>query len=106
MPGASVTKKYVTEDETNAWGFTYSTRLVWYPLNPEWGACGRSFWDRRRSGSNPEYKTGVRWEPNQHAAWAITYGQEFNGNQCAGIERGVMIFTPQFACIGPCKIKR
>lgn len=105
MPGASVTKYYETENKTNALGFTYSTRLAWYPLDPKWGIVGEVFGTEGEVVAIPEYKIGIRWEPNKHFTWALTYGQEFNGTQGSGFEVGVMIFTPQFACFGPCKTK-
>lgn len=103
MPGASVTKHYDTDDETNAWGFTYSTRLAWYPWNPVGAIVGEVFGTEGEVYAKPEYKIGFRWEPNQYITWALTYGQEFDGTEGAGFELGIMIFTPPFACIGPCK---
>lgn len=105
MPGASVTKEYQRDDEHNAWGFTYSTRLAWYPTSPVWAIVGEVFGTEGEVYAKPEYKIGVRWEPNQHITWAVTYGQEFNGTEGGGFEVGIMIFTPQFACFGPCKMK-
>jgi hypothetical protein len=105
MPGASVTRQYGTNKEPNAWGLTYSTRLAWYPLNPIWAIVGEVFGTEGDVYAKPEYKIGLRWEPNKYINWAFTYGQEFNGNEGAGFEIGVMIFTPQFACFGPCKMK-
>jgi hypothetical protein len=40
----------------------------------------------------PEYKFGWRWEPSQYAVFALTYGNEINGNNGAGFEFGVMLF--------------
>jgi hypothetical protein len=101
MPGASVTKNYGAE-QTTAWGFTYSTRLAWYPFHPEWGLVGEVFGTEGEVTTIPEYKIGVRWEPSQYFTLAATYGQEFNGKNGAGFEIGAMIFTPQFACFGGC----
>lgn len=106
MPGASITKQYDAEDEENALGFTYSTRLAWYPSNPEWAIVGEVFGTEGEVVAIPEYKIGLRWEPNYNITWAFTYGQEFNGTEGAGFELGIMIFTPQFACFGPCKGKQ
>lgn len=103
MPGGSVTRKYQTEEENNAWGFTYSTRLAWYPIDPIWSIVGEVFGTEGEVYAKPEYKIGLRWEPDPHFTWAFTYGQEFNGTEGAGLEVGLMIFTPQFACFGPCK---
>jgi hypothetical protein len=36
---------------------------------------------------------------------ALTYGGKFDGEQGAGVELGVMLFSPPFFCIGTCKKK-
>ncbi len=100
MPGASLTRHYGAE-ETNAYAFTYSTRLAWYP-NTKWSIVGEVFGSAGKSGSLPEFKFGPRWEPSQYAVFALTYGNEFNGNNGAGFEFGVMLFTPPFACLAGC----
>ena len=102
MPGASVTTNYGV-DETTAWAFTYSTRLAWAPFRkPIWNFVGEVFGTEGENTSIPEYKVGVRYEPSKYAVFAITYGQEFNGKNGAGFEFGIMLFTPQFACLGGC----
>jgi hypothetical protein len=101
MPGASVTNNY-GQTETTAWAFTYSTRLAWYPFNPEWSAVGEVFGTEGDQTAIPEYRIGVRWEPSQYAVFALTYGQEFNGNSGSGFEFGIMLFSPPFACFGGC----
>lgn len=101
MPGVTVTRKYGDEQST-AWGFSYSTRLAWYPFDMRWGLVGEVFGSEGEHYVQPEFKIGVRWEPSQYFTIAGTYGQEFNGTNGAGFELGVMIFTPQFACIGGC----
>jgi len=106
MPGASFTKNYgVTE--TTAWGFTYSTRLAWYPFDPRWSAVGEVFGTEGENKAIPEYRLGVRWEPSQHAVFALSYGQEFNGKEGAGFEFGIMLFSPPFVCFKGCnKVKK
>jgi len=104
MPGASMTRKYGPE-KTNAWAFTYSTRMAWYPVTPQWSIVGEIFGAEGQRIAKPEYKIGWRFEPTQFAVFAITYGNKFNGTKGAGFEIGVMLFTPQFACFGPCKVK-
>ncbi|ULQ57779.1 hypothetical protein KJS94_06155 [Flavihumibacter rivuli] len=101
MPGASMTKDYGDEEKT-AFSFTYSTRIAWYPLNPETSIVGEVFGTVGETKSIPEYKIGLRWEPSQFAVFALTYGQEFNGTNGAGFEFGIMLFTPPFACLGGC----
>lgn len=102
MPGASVTRHYGAE-ETTAWDFTYSTRLAWYCFGPELAIVGEVFGAEGEADAIPEYKTELRWEPNQHVVLAISYGDEFNGTNGAGLEFGVMLFTPPLACLGGCK---
>jgi hypothetical protein len=104
MPGASVTKNY-GPDSTTAWGFTYSTRVAWYPFDYKWSLVGEVFGTEGGVTAIPEYKIGVRWEPSQYAVFAITYGQEFNGTGGAGFEFGIMLFSPPFLCFKGCNKK-
>jgi hypothetical protein len=101
MPGASVSKNYGT-DQTTAWGFTYSTRLAWYPFDPKWSAVGEVFGTQGGNEAIPEYKAGIRWEPSQYAVFAVTYGKEFKGSEGARFEIGIMLFSPPFICIKGC----
>jgi len=102
MPGASVTYNYGVDDVT-AGSFTYSTRVAWYPWNPELSLVGEVFGAEGRAPAPPEYKIGPRWEPTPYAVFALTYGDEFDGNNGSGFEFGIMLFTPPFACLGGCK---
>jgi hypothetical protein len=95
MPGASVTRDYGYGGNT-AWAFTYSTRAAWYCFGPEASIVGEVFGSAGEARNIPEYKIGVRWEPNQHVVWALTYGEEFDGPNGAGLEIGVMLFSPPF----------
>jgi hypothetical protein len=95
MPGASVTRNYGA-DETTAAAFTYSTRLAWYPTDPELAIVGEVFGSEGKTEAIPEYKVGLRWEPNLNVVLALTYGAEFDGPNGAGFEFGVMLFTPPF----------
>ena len=99
MPGTSYTINY-QDKGSPAWAFTYSSRLAWYPFNPELSIVGEVFGCAGESISPPEYKTGLRWEPSQYACFALTYGHEFNGTNGAGFEFGIMLFTPPFCGIG------
>lgn len=101
MPGTSVTVNY-GEDKTTAWSFTYSSRIAWYPWGPKGSFVGELFGAEGGAASLPEYKLGMRWEPTPYAVFAVTYGNEFRGNNGAGFELGVMLFTPPFACLGGC----
>src|SRR5436190_5575306 len=102
MPGASITYNYGREDVT-AGSFTYSTRVAWYCFSPELAVVGEVFGAEGAAHAPPEYKIGPRWEPNPYVVFALTYGDEFDGNNGAGFEFGIMLFTPPFACLGGCK---
>ena len=104
MPGTCMTLNY-GPDKITSWSFTYSTRLAWYVFGPKLSVVGEVFGSTGESGAIPEYKAGFRWEPSQYAVFAITYGQEFNGNNGAGFEFGIMLFSPPFVCFGGCKTK-
>jgi hypothetical protein len=95
MPGASVTWNF-GEDERTAPSFTYSTRLAWYPFDMEKALVGEVFGSEGEVRAIPEYKVGLRWEPNLSVVFALTYGAEFDGPNGAGFEFGVMMFTPPF----------
>lgn len=101
MPGASVTLKYGAE-ETTALAFTYSTRLAWYPFDPTISIVGEIYGSEGDVDAKPEYRAGLRWEPNQNVVIAVTYDDELGGNNGAGFEIGGMFFTPPFLCIGGC----
>jgi hypothetical protein len=101
MPGTSATINY-GDDKTTAWAFTYATRLAWYPIGPKGALVGEVFGAEGQAPALPEYKIGLRWEPSPYAVFAITWGQEFRGNNGAGLEFGVMLFTPPFVCLGGC----
>jgi hypothetical protein len=99
MPGVSVTRDFGEENNT-AWAFTYSTRMAYFPFNPELSVVGEVFGSEGEVYARPEYKVGLRWEPNQYSVFALTFGDEFHGTNGAGFEIGVMLFTPPFCGIG------
>ena len=98
MPGALYNSSYGTEGKP-AWGFTYSSRLAYYPFSPKWSVVGEVFGSAGVAYAAPEYKVGIRWEPNLHAVFAMTYGREFTGTEGAQFEIGIMLFTPPFCCL-------
>jgi hypothetical protein len=102
MPGASVTRDFGDNSETVG-AFTYSTRLAWYPMSSKLALVGEAYGAEGEAELNPEYKAGLRWEPNDHANFALTYGGKFDGSHGSGFEIGVMLFTPPFACFGRCR---
>jgi len=100
MPGASMTTDFGQEN-TTAWVFTYATRLAWYPTAPTWSVVGEVVGAEGDGTSPPEYRVGFRWEPNPAAVFAITYDDEFKGNNDgAGWEIGMMLFSPPFFGVG------
>jgi hypothetical protein len=99
MPGASVTRDY-GESGTTVGAFTYATRLAWYPFNPQLAIVGEVYGAEGGAEAIPEYRVGLRWEPSQYAVFALSYDDEFDGTKGAGIEFGIMLFTPPFARLG------
>ena len=83
-------------NKKTAWGFTYSTRLAVYKIIPQSAIVGEIYGTAGELYSEPEYKIGIRWEPNNTVVPAITYGSELNGNPGPGFEIGVVIFSPPF----------
>jgi hypothetical protein len=99
MPGFNMTRNYGFE-QTTAWSFTYSTRVAYNPWGPKFSFVGEVFGSEGETGTIPEFKAGLRYDVSQYATFAITYGQEFGGNQGAGLEIGAMLFTPPFVKLG------
>jgi hypothetical protein len=95
MPGWSVTREFGASG-TTVGAFTYATRLAWYPMNMTWSVVGEVYGAKGQTEAIPEYRVGLRWEPNQYAVLALTYDAEFAGGNGAGVELGVMLFTPPF----------
>jgi hypothetical protein len=103
MPGFTFNTNY-GKTQTTAWGFTYSTRVAYYPFNPTWSVVSEVFGTEGQTYSVPEFKGGLRWEPSQYAVFAFTYGHELPGNHGAGFEFGIMLFSPPFVCFNGCKV--
>lgn len=95
MPGALVDFDYGNDKET-AWGFTWSTRVAVYKIIPKTAIVGELYGTEGEVSSKPEYKVGLRWEPNDYIIPAITYGARLDGGKGAGFEIGIVIFSPPF----------
>lgn len=95
MPGALVDLDYGNNKET-AWGFTYNTRVAVYKVIPQTAIVAELYGTEGQAYSKPEYKVGLRWEPNSFIVPAISYGACFDGSPGAGFEIGIMIFSPPF----------
>jgi hypothetical protein len=104
MPGASYTRDTGSNAEVG-WAFTYSTRVGWYPGGPKIAIVGEVFGGVGDVTTPAEFKAGLRWEPNQYTTFAFTYGQEFTSSLGAGLQAGMMLFTPPFFCIQGCSTK-
>ncbi|HUM00681.1 MAG TPA: hypothetical protein VL084_00220 [Thermoanaerobaculia bacterium] len=101
MPGWSATLDSEGKGNT-AWAFTYSTRLAWNPVGPQWAIVGEVYGAVGEAKLDPEFRIGLRYEPNVHVNIAFTYDQMFNGSPGAGWEIGVMLFSPPFLCFSGC----
>lgn len=99
-PGAVYNREYGTE-KSSAWGFSYSARAAVYKVIPHSAIVGEVYGVEGEAYADPEYKVGVRWESPSIVA-ALTYSGNFHGSRAAGIELGVMVFTPPFLCFGGC----
>ncbi|MFN6116050.1 MAG: hypothetical protein ACK6A5_16175 [Flavobacteriales bacterium] len=56
----------------------------------------------RVGAGSPSEDPAQVWD--QYTTFALTYGAEFDGGPNGpGIEFGIMLFTPPFACLGGCK---
>jgi hypothetical protein len=102
MPGASATLSYPRDGDV-AWAFTYSSRLAWYPFSPKLALVGEVYGAAGGATVSPDYRAGLRWEPDVYTNIALTYGGKFDGGQGTGVEIGIMLFSPPFFCIGTCK---
>ncbi len=95
MPGALVDFDY-GDNSSTAWGFTWASRMAIYKIIPKTAIVVEAYGTEGKAYSKPEYKVGLRWEPNDYIIPAISYGACFDGSKAAGIEFGIIIFTPQF----------
>lgn len=95
MPGAMVDFDYGNNKET-AFGFTWSTRFAISKIIPKTSIVGELYGTEGEVYSKPEYKVGLRYEPNDFIIPAITYGACLDGTNGSGFEIGVIIFTPQY----------
>lgn len=102
MPGASATLSYPRDGDV-AWAFTYSSRLAWYPFSPKLSLVGEVYGAAGQATVSPDYRAGLRWEPDVYTNIALTYGGRFDGGAGTGVELGIMLFSPPFFCIGTCK---
>ena len=95
MPGATVDLEYGATKEA-AWAFTYSSRLNIYKIIPQTAIVAEIYGTEGQIYSKPEYKVGLRWEPNSYIIPALTYGNNVSGTGGAGFEIGIIIFSPQY----------
>ncbi|NJN26359.1 MAG: hypothetical protein HC819_10455 [Cyclobacteriaceae bacterium] len=95
MPGGMI--DFNTKDTNEiALGFTWSSRVAIYKIIPKTAIVAEVYGTEGQASSKPEYKIGLRWEPNDFIVPAISYSSQLSGGYGAGLEIGVVIFTPQF----------
>lgn len=92
LPGATVNFNHNDADNT-AWGFTYSSRMALYKIIPQSAIVAEVFGTAGEAYSPLSYRAGVRWE-SKHWIIALTYSRAFDDTYGAGIEFGLMYFTP------------
>lgn len=92
MPGGLVDFEYGADKKT-AWGFSYSTRLAIYKVIPKTAIVGELYGAEGEAYSKPEFKVGLRWEPNDYIVPAFTYGACLDGSKGAGFEIGPTILN-------------
>lgn len=95
MPGALVDFDHGNNNKT-AWGFTYSTRVAIYKVIPKTAIVAEFYGTEGDVHSTPEYRVGLRWEPNDYIVPAITYGAAIDGSRGPGVEIGVVVFSSAF----------
>lgn len=95
MPGGMVDFNPKNGAQT-AWGFTWSSRLGIYKIIPKTAIVIEAYGTEGKASSPPEYKIGLRWEPNDFIVPAISYSSQMRGGYGAGFEIGVVIFSTQF----------
>lgn len=94
-PGAMLNIDYKKNKES-AWGFTYSTRLTINEIIPKLNLVAEIYGTEGKAYSNPEFKAGLQWVPNDFIVPALTFGSQLNGISGAGFEIGVFILSPPF----------
>lgn len=94
-PGFSA--NYGNAFDGTAWNFTYAARIAWIKGLGNWSPVAEVFGAEGDAGSDPQYKAGLRWEPNDNFRFAVTYGGGFGDHDGAGLEVGVILVTV------PCK---
>lgn len=95
MPGAMVDFNSKDKGEV-ACGFTWSSRVAVYKIIPKTAIVMEAYGTEGKASSQPEYKLGLRWEPNDFIVPAISYSSQFGRGYGAGLEIGIVIFSPQF----------
>ncbi|HEX9230139.1 MAG TPA: hypothetical protein VF885_26355 [Arthrobacter sp.] len=100
-PGVTLNTMYGDETTTKA-GLTYSTRMAWYGVVPKSAIVGEVFGTAGGAYAPIQYRAGLRWEPSYTFVGAVSWAQGFNGSKSGGLEVGIMIFSPPFACLKGC----
>lgn len=77
------------------WDFTYAARIAWIKGMGNWSPIIEAFGSEGDVGSDPQYKAGFRWEPNDNFRFAVTYNDSFDSDDAdgAGLEIGIIMVT-------------
>jgi hypothetical protein len=70
---------------------------------PKLSLVGEVFGAAGQATVAPDYRAGLRWEPDVYTNIALTYAGKFDGGEGMGLEIGIMLFSPPFFCLGTCK---
>ena len=100
-PGVTLNTMYGADRRTET-GLTYSTRAAWYGIVPESALVGEVFGTAGGAYAPAQYRVGLRWEPSYAFVGTLTWAGGFNGSKSGGLEVGIMLFSPRFACIKGC----
>lgn len=95
MPGALLNINSSNHSDFS-WGFTWSSRLAIYKIVPQTAIVAEIYGAEGQASTPSEYKVGLRWEPNDYIVPALSYSSSLDGGYGAGIEIGIIIFTPQY----------
>ena len=74
-------------------------RLV--PGQPEARRVGEVFGSAGQAVVSPDYRAGIRWEPDVRTNIALTYAGKFDGDQGAGIEFGMVLSARHSSASAP-----
>ena len=104
MPGASATRDYGPTRRT-AVSFTYATRVSWYPIRPKAAIAGEIYGAEGEAIAIPEYRIGLRWEPDQYVVCRPHLRSRVQRRQGRRVRSGRHdVHAARFLCPGGCQL--